>query len=56
MSVASEADKIIKTMTYNMLDKDSYIIIQNTRVRRLKKQFFFSIIKRAFNNLHLKEG
>ena len=47
MSVASEADKIIKTMTYNMLDKDSYIIIQNTRVRRLKKQFFFSLLSRG---------
>ena len=47
MSVASEADKIIKTMTYNMLDKNSYIIIQNTRVRRLKKQFFFSLLSRG---------
>ena len=56
MSVASEVDKIIKTMSYNMLDKNSYIIIQNTRVRRLKKKFFFSMIKRAFIILHLKEG
>ena len=40
MPVASEVDKIIKTMTYNMLDKNSYIIIQNTRVKRLKKQCF----------------
>ena len=40
MSVAAEVDKIIKIMTYNMLDKNSYIIIQNTRLRRLKKQFF----------------
>lgn len=48
MSVSSEADKIIKTMTYNMLDKNSYIIIQNTRVSRLKKQFFFLYYQEGF--------
>ena len=56
MSVASEADDNKNHDLQHVRQEFRLYYYSKHKSQKIKETFFFSIIKRAFNNLHLKEG